>query len=134
MLVEDDEAGAIRSLEDTNNPFIHDVGDFGAIVRRFSLNQIDTCKRHNTLYSPLFGGLETRCRGGWLGPVIQFRHAAIAVGIGSLEGGTTLPALPESIQMLETLVQRGRVDRKLGEGNCRCHRNVREGPARRVRS
>jgi hypothetical protein len=32
VLIDNDEAVAIRSLEDTDNPFLHDVGDFGAIV------------------------------------------------------------------------------------------------------
>jgi hypothetical protein len=54
VLIDNDEAVAIRSLEDADNPFIYDVGDFGAIVRRFALDQIDTCNGIITLLC--FGG------------------------------------------------------------------------------
>src|ERR1700761_8182056 len=60
-------------------------------------------------------------------PLVQLRHAALTVSVSRLEGGTTLPALPECVQMLEALVERGRIDRKLGKGDGGGHRDVREG-------
>ena len=57
--------------------------------------------------------------------IIQLRYAAVAVGIGSLEARAELPALPVRIQMLETLVQRRGVDRKLGKGDRGCQRSHR---------
>ena len=39
VLVDDDEAVAIRSLEDADNPLINDVSDWGAIFRGFALSR-----------------------------------------------------------------------------------------------
>src|SRR5471032_2774389 len=58
--------------------------------------------------------------------IIQLRNTAIAIRIGRLKGRTELPAAPERIQMFETLVQRGRIDRKFRERDCGCQCDVRE--------
>jgi hypothetical protein len=37
MLADDDEAVAVRRLQDIDDPLVHDVGDSGAILGSFSL-------------------------------------------------------------------------------------------------
>src|SRR6185295_16777526 len=63
VLIDNNEAVAIRSLKNTDNPFIHNVSEFGAIVCRFAFDQIDTCKRHNSLLCGRVDGF--RLPSGW---------------------------------------------------------------------
>src|SRR3954462_859084 len=59
-------------------------------------------------------------------PVVDLRHTAAPVRIGSDEGRPGLPALPEGIEMLEALIERSGVHRELGERDGRRQRDVRE--------
>src|SRR5205085_11415088 len=58
--------------------------------------------------------------------VVQFRDAAATICIRGLEARTLLPALPVSIQELETLVQRRRIHRELRERDRGRQRDVGE--------
>src|ERR1700722_16961284 len=49
MLANDHEAVAIWCLQDLDNPLVHDVAHCGTILGRFSLSEIDACKRHKIL-------------------------------------------------------------------------------------
>jgi hypothetical protein len=49
MLADNYETVAVRSLEDTDNPLVHDVSQGGAILGAFSFYQIDSCKWHAKL-------------------------------------------------------------------------------------
>src|SRR3954470_15785268 len=60
------------------------------------------------------------------GPVIELGHTTVPVGVGDQEGRPALPALPEGIDVLEALIERRGVHRKLREGDRGRHRNIRE--------
>src|ERR1700677_353156 len=58
MLADDYEAVAVGRLQDIDNPLVHDVGHSGAIFGGFPFEQIDTCKRHDSLLVECRFGLE----------------------------------------------------------------------------
>src|ERR1700677_2990075 len=59
--------------------------------------------------------------------IVEFRNATLTVSVGGLEARALLPALPVRIQEFKTLVERGGINRELGERDCGCQRDVREG-------
>src|SRR3954454_2886173 len=56
-------------------------------------------------------------------PVVDLRHTAAPVGIGSDESRPGLPTLPEGVEMFEALIERSGVDRELGERDRRRQRD-----------
>lgn len=59
--------------------------------------------------------------------LVDLNDAALTVGVSGLERRSSLPALPECIDVFEALIEGRCVHRELREGNRDRHRHVREG-------